>query len=334
MVIGSGIEALGDLDVTDLGSAPRGRTTSLRRAGDDIIWEISFETAAPLPTPLEEAKAVYFISPGRVELRNEPVEPGPGEVLVKSRIIGISHGTEMQIYQGTFPPGSSDDALASLDGPMEYPLKYGYMNAGQVDDGDRVFAFYPHQDRFCCPSDRLIRFPDDIGFEDIVLYPSMETAYTLVLDTACLPGERVLVIGQGMIGLLTASMLNLQTGLHTAAIETDEYRSGRSAEAGIRCVCTGGLNTGEIRKIILTLFGGKPPYRIIHLSGTGFGLQLAIDSAAFEGRITEGSWYGSRTDELRLGENFHRKRLTLAASQVSSVPGNLVSILYRPFSGT
>ena len=353
IVIGRGTEAVGDLGTEAVEEALSGRTVSLRRAGQDVIWEIAFdragfvgsagssgagehsaggETSVPQePAPghsggghdrageqRRTARCVYFTAPGKVELREEEIAGAPGAVEVESRVIGISHGTERRIWEGAFPRGESADELAGLSGEMDYPLKYGYMNAGETDAGERVFAFMPHQDRFFAAEEQMVRFPAEADFEDIVLYPSVETAYTVAVDAAVLPGERVLLIGQGMIGLLTAELLRTVRGVRIAALEPDEHRRRLGEALGLHCITPAGGVQEELRRF----FGGGAD-KVINLSGSGEGLQQGLESAAFGGTVVEASWYGSRAVQLQLGGAFHRRRLTIRSSQVSTLPEGL-----------
>lgn len=326
MIIGRGIEAVGDLHTQDLAGALRGTTRSVRREGQDIIWEIDFrEDAAPRRDGggQRTARALYFTAPGTVELREEAIRRRSGEILVHSRAIAVSHGTEKHLYNGTFPGGSSMDGLKSLAGEMKYPVKYGYMNAGVTEDGRRVFAFFPHQDLFFVQEEELIEFPESFSYEDIVLYPSVETAYTVLMDTRPQPGDRILIAGLGMIGMLCAEMLSEWTGLHIAAIEPDRSRRELGGRLGIPCFYPESSDPGRQEELIRSAFGGAFPDKTIHLTGTDGGLQLAIDSTAFEGIVIEASWHGGTASSLKLGEAFHRRRLTLRSCQVSHVPGDL-----------
>jgi len=325
LIIGCGTEAIGNLGTTDLNSAYRGKTVSVEKYGNDVIWHIEFpgrhKQAAALQTGSTEknqlpAKAVYFTAPQSIEIKTEQIERSPGEVLVYSRVMGISAGTELHIYENTFPGGSSEDGLDTLSGKMEYPLKYGYMNAGITEKGDRVFAFYPHQDAFFCPEQSLISFPQDTEFEDMVMYPSVETAFTIVMDARPLPGENILILGQGVIGLLTAEILSNMYGHTVAAIEQDTIRVQKSRSFGIAC-----FTPEDKNEKIIKAFNGLAPDKVINVSGSGAALQAGIDIAGFEAMIIEASWYGTKEVSLQLGKAFHRKRLRVKASQVSSIPG-------------
>ncbi len=148
-----------------------------------------------------EARALYFVRPGTVELREEPLRPSPGQVRVRSRLMGISHGTELLAFRGQLPVGlEADAALKSLPGRLEYPLKYGYSNCGRVEEagpsagaqpgqraGQRVFAFYPHQDLFDADPEELVALPPEVSDEQAVFLPNLETALGIVHDAGGAP---------------------------------------------------------------------------------------------------------------------------------------------------
>ena len=114
-----------------------------------------------------KARALYFTSPGEIAIRKEVIRPRRGQLLVQSRLIGISQGTEMLLYRGEFLEDmKADDLLPSLADGLRYPLKYGYINTGTTEGGRRVFAFYPHQDLFFMHSEQCIELPEDLSFED------------------------------------------------------------------------------------------------------------------------------------------------------------------------
>lgn len=273
------------------------------------------------------ARAVYFTGPGRTELRTINLEPRPGEVLVESRLIGISHGTERNLFRGTFSSEDlSDDPLPSISSAGAYPLAYGYMNAGLVsrsaagfEPGRKVFAFFPHQDRFSCSSDTLVPLPDELGFEDAVFLANTETALSIVHDTAPRYGERGLVIGLGVIGLLTAELL-LRSGA-VKLIALDPVPARRAGAESLGCVALDPSEPDTV-EVIRSLTGGRGADFAVNVSANERGLKLGLDVLAFEGRLIEASWYGNRTVMLPLGGRFHRNRLTIRSSQVSHIaPG-------------
>jgi threonine dehydrogenase-like Zn-dependent dehydrogenase len=263
-----------------------------------------------------EARALYFTAPRAVELRKERCRPAGEQVLIRSRLIGISHGTEMLVYRGQMPRGLEADAsLPALAGTLEYPLKYGYVNTGETESGGRVFAFYPHQDLFFADPEQLIELPARLDFADAVFLANMETALGIVHDANPRFGECVLLIGQGVVGLLTAEIL-MRGGLGKV-ITVEPYPDRRGASEAIGCVA---LQPGaELREQVREHTDGRGADVAINTSASAEGLQLAIDNLAFEAAVVEASWYGSRPVALDLGRAFHRKRLKLRSSQVSRI---------------
>jgi 2-desacetyl-2-hydroxyethyl bacteriochlorophyllide A dehydrogenase len=281
-----------------------------------------------------EARALYFVRPGAVELRREPLRPLPGQARVRSRLMGISHGTELLAFRGQLPAGLEADAvLKSLPGHLEYPLKYGYSNCGLVEAvdaapglppgvqaGQRVFAFYPHQDLFDAGPGDLVALPPEVSDEQAVFLPNLETALGIVHDAGPRLGERVLVVGLGVVGLLTSALL-LRCGVRELiAVEPLALRREQAERLGCRTLSS---EEPRVAERIAGLTEGRGPDAAINCSGAQAGLQLALDTLCFEGTLVEASWYGSRRVSLELGAAFHRRRLRLVASQVSSVAAAL-----------
>jgi threonine dehydrogenase-like Zn-dependent dehydrogenase len=261
----------------------------------------------------EKARAVYFESPRTVTIRQEEVLRRTDEVLITSELIGISHGTELLFYRGPFPRGQlleNRNSVGSADG---YPIKYGYMNVGLADDGGRVFAFYPHQDRFAAAADALVPVPDGIGSEDAVFYPSVETAVQIVHDAAPALGERILVCGLGVIGL-TVSHLLRRMGLEVVAADPIAARRERARRIGCSTVDPA---DPEVDREIADRSEARGVDIAINTSSNARALQLAIRNVEREGTIVEASWYGEHTVRLDLGAHFHRNRVTIRSSQVS-----------------
>lgn len=280
---------------------------------------------APDPGQAPWARALYFEAPGRVGIRDERLSAGPGEVLVRSRLIGISHGTEMLAFRGEMPADMPADlTLGGLPGTLAYPLKYGYINVGEAHTAQgpqRVFAFYPHQDRFFVAEAQLLRLPDGLPFEDAVFLANMETALGIVHDLAPRYGETVLLVGQGVVGLLVAAILAAGGASgRLLAVEPLELRREASRELGCRVFDPA---AGDPREQVYRLTEGRGADLAVDLSGQAAGLQLAIDCVAFEGTVIEASWFGKRAVSLELGSAFHRKRLNLRSSQVSRLASEL-----------
>jgi threonine dehydrogenase-like Zn-dependent dehydrogenase len=268
-----------------------------------------------------EARALYFLEPGRVGLRQEKLEPRPGRVLVRSRLMGISHGTELLAFRGQMPQGmEADPALAGLPGTLEYPLKYGYCNVGLTETGARVFAFYPHQDLFYADPAELVALPAELSDEEAVFLPNLETAVGIVHDAAMRLGEKVLVAGLGVVGLLTCALLTRCGASEVIAVEPLALRRDSARELGCRVFSP---EEPDLEARIKELTAGRGVDVAIDASSSESGLQLALDVLAFEGTLVEASWFGSRKVSLELGRSFHRRRLKLASSQVSQIGAGL-----------
>lgn len=267
----------------------------------------------------ETAQAVIFSAPGQVDIKPVPVDGDEG-IFIRSELMGISSGTEMLFYRGTVPEGiDTDESLAALSGQLSYPIKYGYMNVGTTESGERRFAFYPHQDLFYARASDTVLLPDGMSPRDGVFLASMETAVGIVQDLSPVAGETLLVVGQGTVGLLVAEILSL--GELYTVLTSESHPLRRKASRDLGCVCVEPAAVEAVREAT----GGRGVDKAVNLSASESGLQLAIDSLAFEGEVLEASWYGSRTTSLSLGSAFHRKRLSIRSSQVSTIGGGLTS---------
>jgi 2-desacetyl-2-hydroxyethyl bacteriochlorophyllide A dehydrogenase len=222
----------------------------------------------------------------------------------------------MLAFRGQMPGDlEADDSLESLQGTLDYPLKYGYINTGETESGRRVFVFYPHQDRFFASPTQLIELPPQLDFDDAVFLANMETALGIVHDAHPRFGESVLVIGQGVVGLLAAEILR-RSGAGTV-ITVEPYEKRRRASEAMGCVALSPAK--DLSDRILERTDGRGADVAVNTSGSAEGLQLAVDNLAFEGTVVEASWYGSRAVTVDLGRSFHRKRLKLRSSQVTRI---------------
>ncbi len=266
-----------------------------------------------------KAKALFFDAPGVVSVRDVevPARAAPGEIEVASALIGISHGTEMLVFRGEFQAsGTADASLSALGCPMRYPIRYGYTNVGVTPGGDRVFAFYPHQTRFHVPEDETVALDPEVPFEDAVFLASMETAVAICHDAAPVLGDRVLIAGQGVIGLLVAEILAASSPARVVTLEPHAAR--RRASQALGCLALD-PNDPSAPAMLAEATEGRGFDVAINASADGEGLQTAIDSLGFGAAVIEASYYGSRSVSLALGEAFHRKRLAIRASQVSTI---------------
>jgi 2-desacetyl-2-hydroxyethyl bacteriochlorophyllide A dehydrogenase len=276
--------------------------------------------------------SLYFTAPKSIEIRDGPMpEPGAGQVLVQTLLSAISPGTESLIYQGLFPEQLAiDESIAGLGGRFSYPLKYGYSAVGRVvalglgvTPGwqDRlVFAFNPHESHFIAPVSSLISVPQGIEPETAVFLPNMETAVNLVMDGKPIIGERVAVLGQGIVGLLTAALLARFPLERLVTLDRYALRRQASLELGALASLDPGDPQTQQQLQILLPEGVDLCYE---LSGNPPALDQAIALTGFDGRVIIGSWYGQKRADLDLGGRFHRSRIRLISSQVSSLAPEL-----------
>ena len=279
------------------------------------------------------ATSVWFTAPKTVELRPATAPPpGRGQVRIESVLSGISHGTEMVVYRGECPSGLSlDSALPTLPGEFTFPMSYAYASVGRIRDagsevpdlveGDLVFAFNPHQTCYTIPIDAVIKLPEEMDPRIGVFVANLETAVNALLDAAPRLGDRIVVIGQGVVGLLI-TQLALRAGASLVVTsDLHEKRRQLSQTAGADLV----LNpaTDSLPERVSALTQGTGADVVIEASGQPQALNEAIEAAGVEGRVVVVSWYGTKRAELALGADFHRKRLTLKSSQVSSLDPSL-----------
>jgi len=253
------------------------------------------------------ARAFWTIAPGRGEIRAEELPaPGPDQVLVRTLASGVSRGTEALVFAGRVPPSQYAAMRApAMDGEFPFPVKYGYSAAGRTADGRRVFVLHPHQDVFIASAAQCIPLPDALPTRRAVLAANMETALNVVWDAAPLAGERMLVIGAGVVGLLAASLLARMPAARVTVVDIDATRAPMAGSFG----CAFATPETAPREQEL----------VVHASGTEAGLRTALQCAAFEARVVEASWFGDAQPSLPLGEAFHVRRLCLLGTQVGSV---------------
>ncbi|MGR9071927.1 MAG: zinc-dependent alcohol dehydrogenase [Gammaproteobacteria bacterium] len=275
-----------------------------------------------------EARAVFHTAPGRVELKNIPLpQPKGGEVLIRTQFSAVSPGTEAMIFSGRFPQGASLDAtISSLRGGFDYPFRYGYALVGEVEaEGDglngdwlgrRVFAFHPHQDCAAVPVRDCLPVPDDVSSLSALLLPNVESAVNFAHDAAPLAGENALVMGQGVVGLLTTALL-AEFPLTLLAV-ADPLPARREAALRLGAMCAvdpGDLSAWENLKA--QTHGGFD--LAVEVSGNPEALNGALDAVGFGGRVLVGSWYSEGRQAVALGGDFHRNRINLYSTQVSSL---------------
>jgi len=282
-----------------------------------------------------DRQALVFTAPSVVEVRREPCPaPAPGEVLVRTLVSAISAGTELLIYRGLAPAGmAADAALASLPGSLGFPLKYGYACVGRVIGlgpgvdaglGRLAFAFQPHQTHFTAPLQDLVPIPEGFPAERAALLPSAETAVNFVHDGQPLAGEKVVVFGQGVVGLLTTALLASMPLAALLSVERMAHRREASLSFGAHAVFDPEAADG-LSRLAAALADPAPPGAdlIYEVSGEPAVLDAALRVAGFDGRVVIGSWYGDKRAHLDLGSDFHRSRIRMISSQVSTLAPEL-----------
>lgn len=273
--------------------------------------------------------SLYFIAPLQVEVRDEELpNPRPGEVQVRTIWSAISAGTELLLYRGEAPANLSADAtISALSGDLSFPLKYGYSAVGEVKTlgdgvdeewaGRRVFAFNPHESAFNAKVVDLQPLAKKISPEDAAFLANMETAVNLILDGSPRLGERVVVLGQGVVGLLLTALLSRHP--LESLISFDSYSMRRDFSIKFGAHQSFDPNNSEATPDALKLLGPRCADLVYELSGQPAALDLAFNLVGEAGRIVVGSWYGQKRAPINLGDHFHRGRIKLVSSQVSNL---------------
>ena len=266
-------------------------------------------------TAIEEraARAFWLREPGRGEIR--PVglpEPGPGDVVVRTVRSGISRGTETLVYRGAVRPDQAARMRAPFqEGDFPGPVKYGYLNVGAVEEGPAelrgrtVFCLYPHQTAYVVPAGAVSVVPEDVPPARAVLAGTVETAINALWDAAPAVGDRVAVVGAGMVGCCVARLLGRHPAVHVTLVDVDPGRAGVAASLGVDFAVPEDA-PGELDLVV-------------HTSATSAGLQRSLELLAAEGTVVDLSWYGETDVRLSLGGAFHARRLTIRSSQVGTV---------------
>ncbi|MEP9361604.1 zinc-binding alcohol dehydrogenase [Nocardioides sp. CN2-186] len=270
-------------------------------------------SAPPRFTATRDALAYWLREPGRGELRPELLaEPSPDEVLVRTLHSGVSRGTETLVHRGRVPAGQHDVMRAPFQvGGFPGPVKYGYLSVGVVEEGPSsllgrtVFCLHPHQTAYVVPADAVTVVPDDVPARRAVLAGTVETAVNALWDLAPLVGDRIAVVGAGMVGCAVARLLAAIPGVEVTLVDIEPGRAEVADALGVGFAVPGLAPHGRDA--------------VVHTSATSSGLQLSLDLLAPEGAVLDLSWYGDQRVQVALGGSFHSSRLSLRASQVGRV---------------
>lgn len=271
------------------------------------------------------ARAVVFEGPRRIGIT--AVDLGPprdGDVLVRTLWSGISAGSEMLAYRGEIDPALPlDETIGALGGSFAYPFRYGYSCVGRVEgaraeipDGQLVFAFHPHQDAFVVAADDVVVL-DDVDPRLATLFPLVETALQVALDAGPVLEECVAITGLGVVGILSGLMLQ-RAGARVLGIEPLGERRAIAATVGLQAVAP-----EEAADLIAATSAPAGLQLVVEASGRPEALRDALPLLAHEGEALVVSWYGTRDVRLPLGAEFHRRRVRIRSTQVSSIPAAL-----------
>jgi 2-desacetyl-2-hydroxyethyl bacteriochlorophyllide A dehydrogenase len=270
------------------------------------------------------AHAYWLRSPGSGEIRPVALRsPGPGEVLVRTLYSGVSRGTETLVFSGRVPESQHEVMRAPFqEGDFPGPVKYGYLNVGVIEEagetgqaqeagapglvGRTAFCLYPHQTRYVVPADAVTPVPEAVPARRAVLAGTVETAVNAVWDAAPALGDRIAVVGAGMVGSCVASVLSRYPAARVELIDADPARAAVAEALGVPFALPGEAS-GECDIVV-------------HASASQEGLARSLELLAPDGEIIELSWYGDRQISIPLGESFHSRRLVLRSSQVGALP--------------
>ncbi len=263
---------------------------------------------------------MQFTAPRQVAVVDEAIAaPAAGQLLVETVVSAISPGTEMLVYRDEVPGAMTLDAsIAGLTRRSGYPLKYGYAAVGRVAGvgagvsserlGTLVFCMRPHASHFLAAEDEVAAVPPGVSVEAAAMFPNVETAVTLAMDGRPMVGERVAVLGQGVVGLLTTALLARFPLDALVTFDLHPLRRRLSEQLGAHAALDPAAHH-ELEGFDLSY----------ELSGSPAALDHAIAVTGFNGRVVIGSWYGERRAALDLGGAFHRSRMRLVSSQVSTI---------------
>jgi threonine dehydrogenase-like Zn-dependent dehydrogenase len=273
----------------------------------------------PLPlTPQfpTTARALWYVERGLVSLHEErlPDQISSDDVLLTTLFSAVSRGTERLVFLGAIPDSEQKRMRAPMQsGEFPFPVKYGYCTVARVDMGPPdivghvAFCLHPHQDRFVAPQSFIQLIPKDIPPRRAVLAANMETALNAHWDAGTKPGDRVIVIGGGIVGLLTAYLAARIAGCDVTLVDIAQSRQALAERLGFAFARPDAIpEDADV---------------VFHTSASGAGLQSAIEAAGMEGTVCEMSWYGAKEVGLGLGGAFHSRRIRLISSQVGHVAG-------------
>lgn len=264
------------------------------------------------------AQALWYVGAGRAEIRDEQLAaPQPDEVQVRALHSAVSRGTERLVLAGRVPPSEFERMRAPfMTGTFPFPVKYGYAVAGRVEQGPArlqgrlVFALHPHQSVFTVPAEAVVPIPEGVPAARAVLAANMETALNALWDAAPGPGDRIAVVGAGVVGALVAYLCGRLPGAQVTLVDVEPSRTELASALGVGFAAPHAAQSNS-------RFGDCD--LVVHASGAAAGLSTALGLAGEEATVLEMSWYGTEEVPVPLGAAFHSRRLKLISSQVGKI---------------
>ena len=271
------------------------------------------------------ARAVEFTAPGRVRVVEvTPPEPADGDAVVQTLYSGISSGTETLALRGEIDPRTPlDDKIGALHGTFSFPFRYGYSCVGltepgcsELGDGRLVFCFHPHQSVLVRPASELLPV-DGIDARVATMLPLVETGLQIALDAGNVAGRVVVVTGLGTVGILAGAMLTAR-GARVLGAEPRPWRREAGGAFNLQVVTPDNLADAVAERT-----GGAGASVVVECSGDPAAAAQALELLEHEGTALLAGWYGRKMVPLPLGADFHRRRLSIRSTQVSTIPKSL-----------
>ncbi len=258
-------------------------------------------------------RAYWLREPGVGEIRSMPrLVQSAADVRVRTLYSAVSRGTESLVFRGGVPPSQYGVMRAPFqEGDFPGPVKYGYLNVGIVEEGPAplrgrtIFCLYPHQTAYVAPAAAVVAVPEDVPARRAVLAGMLETAINALWDAAPLVGDRIAIVGAGVLGCCVARLATSLAGVQVTLVDIDAGRAAVAQTLGVEFA-----RPADAPRECDVVF---------HTSATAAGLRLALDLLRPEGTVMELSWYGDADVSLALGGDFHSRRLAIRASQVGWV---------------
>ena len=258
----------------------------------------------------EQARALWYVGPGRAEIRAEQVPPlVDGQMRLRAVASALSRGTERLVFAGRVPESEFERMRAPfMDGAFPFPVKYGYAMVARIEEGRAAlkgrlcFALYPHQTAFNLSEQNIVLLPQSLPPQRAVLAANMETALNAMWDCQPGPADRIAVVGAGVLGLLVARLCARMPGTQVTVVDVNPERASIATSFGVTFAEPDAAPEGcDI---------------VIHTSASSAGLATALRLAGDEATVLELSWYGADDIRVSLGGGFHSGRLRLISRRL------------------